>query len=204
MKLRRHLVAVCLLSLSVTPAFADKATDAIDKAKALYEQGNIGKAYSELQIATTFVGRKLRVLLEKTFPATPAGWKTRPTRSNNQAGLFMMSQGFTMTRRYRQDGGRGQVTAQLIVDNPMITTMAGLFSNPAMATRMNYDRQQIDGVGEAWVKFQDQRKRGEVVLVLAGRIFIKITGRNIENADVLVKLISTWDIASLKKHIGMS
>ncbi len=202
MTLRRSLVAACLVCLTATPAFADKATDAMDKAKSLYEKGDIGKTYTELQIATSLVGRKLSALYAKTFPAAPDGWKTRKARSSNRSGV-MMSQGFVMNRRYTQEGGRGRVTAQLIIDNPMITAMAGMFSNPAMAARMNYDRIQIEGGGEAWVKYQEDRKSGEVVLVLAGRVFLKLTGRNIENQDVLTKLISTWDFATLKKTLGI-
>lgn len=202
MTLRRSLVAACLVCLTTTPAFADKATDAMDKAKALYEQGDLGKTYTELQIATSLVGRKLTALFARTFPAAPDGWKTRKTRSSNRAGV-MMAQGFVMNRRYTQDGGRGRVNAQLIIDNPMITAMAGMFSNPAMAARMNYDRVQIEGGGEAWVKYEEDRKRGEVVLVLAGRVFIKLSGRNIESQDILSKLISTWDFAVLKKTVGL-
>ena len=86
----------------------------------------------------------------------------------------------------------------------MITAMTGVFSNPAMASRMNYDRMTIDGVGEAWVKFEEERKRGEAVLVISGRIFIKITGRNIESRDILEKMIKSWDIAGVKDAAGMS
>ena len=196
-------VAVCILAFSAPAALADKVTDAIDKSTSLYTSGDVGKAYSELQLAVTLMGRRLTAAYLKTFPTAPDGWKARRARSTNQSAL-LAGQGFILNRRYRQDGGRGSITAQLIVDNPMITAMSGVFSNPAMAARMQYDRVTIDGVGEAWVKFEEGRNRGEAVLVIAGRIFIKLTARNIENRDVLVTMIKGWDVAAVKKTAGMS
>lgn len=196
-------VAACILTLSAPAAFADKVTDAIDKSKSLYTDGNIGKAYNELQVAVSLMGRRLTAAYMKTFPKAPDGWKARRASRNNQSAL-LAGQGFILNRRYSQDGGRGRITAQLIVDNPMITAMTGVFSNPAMAARMQYDRVTIDGVGEAWVKFEEERKRGEAVLVMQGRIFIKITARNVEERDILVTMIKGWDVAGVKTAAGMN
>lgn len=203
MTLRPGIVATCLLCLTVSPAVADKASDAIDRAKNAYAQGDVGKAYIDLQIALTRVGRKLMAVYEKTFPAAPSGWKARNTRSRNRSNVPV--QGFVLNRRYHELDGKGRITAQLIVDSPMLNAMAGMFSNPAMAMRMNYEHTDVEGAGQpVWVKFDEDRNRGEAVLVIAGRIFIKLTGRNLEDADILTRMISAWDLTTLKKTVGVN
>lgn len=77
MPLRRFSAAIFVLAFAAAPALADDTAAAIRKAEKLYRQGNLGKAFDELEEATTLVARQLSVQYAKTFPPAPSGWRAQ-------------------------------------------------------------------------------------------------------------------------------
>ncbi len=205
--IRAKIVLPALLTagLLLTPnmAAADKISDAIKTAAEAYKDGKLGKAAQELQYAVTKIGERLSKAYRATFPPTPDGWRARKIRSSSGGGIVRMN-GQILNRRYNQKDGRGRMTAQLIVDSPAMQAYATLFANPAYARQAGFDREKIDGVPEtAMVKFNEDRKRGEAVLLMAGRILIRISASGIENASAIVKLLKSWKIAEVRKIAGL-
>ncbi len=193
------IAGLFLLPLAAGPARADKAGEAIDKAKSYYDDKRYARAARELQYAISLVSKKLRAALIETLPPAPSGWRARPVKAAPQASVIVIA-GHTLTRRYNQDGGRGRITAQLIVDNPLLSAMAALFNNPALAAAQNYERTRIDGIDEdLFIKYDADRKEGEIVLLIAARVFIKLRGRNIDGTDVLKTMMAKWNVKRLKK-----
>ena len=108
--------------------------------------------------------------------------------------------GISAQRSYNQDGGRARASAQIIVDNPMLQAMAAMFANPTMAANSGYERLSIDGLNQpAFIKYDEDRKRGEVVILLAGRVYLKVSASRIESDDVLKDLANGWNIKKIKE-----
>lgn len=204
-QLKPFLAAAAIAAVTgfAAPATADKIDDAIGKAADAYKKGSLAVAVQELQYAVTKISERLSKVYAKTFPAPMEGWKAGRVKSTAGNAMIRMS-GQVMNRRYRQTGGRGRVDAQMIVDNPAMQSYMTLFSNPAYARQAGYDRVSIDGVPEpAMVKFDEDRKRGEAILVTGGRILVRLSGRRIDSADVLTGMIKAWKIAEARKVAGI-
>ncbi len=81
----------------------------------------------------------------------------------------------------------------------MMQAFAMMFANPQLAAASGFERLRVRGVsGDALLKFNPDRKRGEIILLLAGRIFIKLNGRQIESDEILRDLLQGWNFADLK------
>jgi hypothetical protein len=192
-------VAVAASLLVAGTAQADKVTDAIDRASKAYSDGKLSSTSRELQFAIGRVGRRLARAYQKAMPPAPDGWKARKARRRNRT-VGMMGLGITVNQRYRADGGRGRATAQLVIDNPMIQAMGAMFANPAMAQSSGYDRLEVKGLAQpGFIKFDEDRKRGDAIILIAGRVFLKVHASNIEEEDVLRSLAAGWDIKRIKE-----
>lgn len=185
------------------PARADTVTDRIDKGRAFYEKGQLSRAARELQWAIGRINKRIADGIGKTFPKAPDGWTMRRVRTGKQSGVAML-QGMVIQRRYRETGGRGRVNAQLIVDNPMIAMMTMMFSNPNIAQNAGYERIEVEGLPQgALIRYQEGRKRGDLVAMLAGRAFLKLDARNVASDEILRDMIKRWEITALKKQLGL-
>lgn len=195
----KALAAALLITFSA-PAFADKVTDAIRSGQKHYEDQRLSKSIRELRYAIAQITRRLSEAYEATMPPAPSGWKTQKARRQGAAGGAFFSAGTILTRHYRQEEGRGRVTVQLIVDNPMMQAFAAMFANPQIAAASGFERVRVRNVrADALLKYDPDTKRGEAILLLAGRIFIKLDGRRIENDGIIRDLLQGWNYEELKK-----
>jgi hypothetical protein len=196
------IVAASLIAVSAT-AQADKISDAIREGQRLYDDGKLSKAVKELQYAISRIGRRVAAAYEETLPPPPDGWRASKAKSSSAQALGMFT-GTTVRRTYRQDGGRGRITAELVVDNPMVQAFVAMFTNPQMAATAGYDRARIKDLREeALVKYDADTRRGEMILLIGGRVFIKLTGRRIDSDDVLRGLLEAWDYDKLRAVAGL-
>lgn len=197
------LTAALSFTAAASPAWADKVTDAIGKAAAAYKAGKMSTATTELQYALTKINERLAKAYTATFPAAPEGWRAQRVRTAS-GNVMVRVAGQILSRRYSQQGGRGSLNAQLIVDSPTMQAFTTLFANPNYARSAGYDPVKIEGVPEtAMLKYDENRKQGDLILLMANRIVIKVTGRRIESGDVLSKLVKSWNIAQVRKTAGI-
>jgi len=195
----KALAAALLIAFSA-PAFADKVTDAIASGRKYYEDQRLSKAIRELRYAVSQISRRLSKAYEATMPPAPGGWKMRKARRRGGGASVLFGAGTIITRNYRQEDGKGRVTVQLIVDNPMMQAFAMMFANPQIAAASGFERIRVRGVrDDALLKFNDETKRGEAILLLGGRIFIKIAGRRIEGDEILRDLLQSWNYEELMR-----
>ena len=203
--MRRFCLALPLAGLVLTPlavpAMADDITDQLDLAIELYQEGDFSGAITELNFAIGEIQSRLGDLYAETFPPAPAGWSAE--KATQEGGAAFMGGGTIVGRRYSENGGSGSMTAQLIIDNPMIQGMAALFSNPAMlAANPNMKRIRM-GRENAVLDFDDSARRGEVTFMAGGRAMLKVEGQNLGSGDQLVDLLKAWDMDRLKAAAGL-
>ncbi|MDH3232267.1 MAG: hypothetical protein OEQ29_01980 [Alphaproteobacteria bacterium] len=199
--LKRLAAAIVVATLAVAGAArADKVTDAIERASKAYGDGKLSSTSRELQFAIGRISRRLAKVYGEAMPPAPDGWKARRARTRQQ-GIGMMGLGISVQRRYRPDGGgRGRASAQLVVDNPMMQAMGAMFANPAMAQSSGYERLEVKGQAQpGFIKFDEDRKRGDAIILIGGRVFLKVEAMGVENEDVLRALVAGWNIKRIKE-----
>ena len=198
--IRGILAVVVVTSMAAAgTASADKVTDSIERAQKAYSAGKLSTAARQLQLGVARIRRALAKEYEKTLPPAPDGWTARKSRSRRQT-FGMMGGGVTVTKRYRPSSGSGSATAQMIIDSPLLATMGAIYGNPAMAQNAGYEPFEIDGLNQpAFIKFDEDRKRGEVVILIAGRIFLKVQVTRVADEDALKALGKGWNIKRIKE-----
>jgi hypothetical protein len=192
------VVAVAIV-MAGGPARADKVTEAIERAVKAYGDGKLSTTSRELQFAIGRIGRRIAKAYATTLPPAPDGWRARRARSQ-RSSVALMNFGVSVQRRYSQDGGRGRASAQLVIDNPMIGAMATMFANPAIAQNAGYERLEVRGLAQpGFIKFNEDTKRGDAIILIAGRLFLKVEASNVEGEDVLRALVDGWNIKRIKE-----
>jgi len=193
------------LLLSASGAvLSDEVKEQIELGLQLYEEQDYGAAITELEFAITEMRKLISDRISETFPDAPPGWTAAEAESQaggaGLAGLFGGGGGTMLERKYRQEGGNGQMDASLMIDSPMIQGLAMLFNNPAMmAAQPNTERVRI-GRESAMVKWEPNRSQAEVTMLLDGRIMMQVTGRNLESPEVAVDLLRAWNIQAVREQ----
>lgn len=115
----------------------------------------------------------------------------------------MFGGGAVISRSYREEGGRGTVDAQLMVDNPMAQGMAAIFANPALlAAQPDIERVRV-GRDNAMLKWEAPRSAGEITLLIGGRVVARLEGRDLPGKEFLVDLLKAWDLARVREIAGI-
>jgi hypothetical protein len=154
MILRTLSAAACVLCLTVAPAFADPTTDAMTKAQAFYRQGELGKAYKALENAAGEISFQLAKQYAATYPPAPNGWTLPPDKSLEKRVKRQLGRGILLIRHYRQTGGKGIATVQLIADDSgLVAALVKSVSDPATVKRMKGEWVEIKNGGKAIVEY---------------------------------------------------
>jgi len=197
----RHWLTASWIVLVAAPAVADPIEEQVETALEYYREGDIAGAIDELKFVIGEMQAKLADLYAETFPPAPEGWTAEPVQS--EGGAAFMGGGAMLNRTYSEEGGQGRIQAQLLIDNPMIQGMLGLFSNPSMlASQPNMQRVRI-GRDNAILEFDDSAGRGEINFPFHGRALLKVEGSNLESGEFLIELIESWDMDGLRAAAGL-
>lgn len=195
MKRSVALLAAGTLSLSALVAQADEVTEQVELGLELYEEEAYGAAVTELEFAISDIRERMAASIGETFPDPPEGWSADEAVSGGGAGGGSM-----LEREYRRDEGEGQLTAKLMIDNPMVQAMSAMFSNPAIiAAQPNMERIRI-GRDSAIVKWEAERDRAEVSFMMDGRILMQVKGSGLGSKAPAVELLKSWDLDALRER----
>lgn len=196
------LATVLALPLS-QHALADEVIEQIELGLELYQEEEFGAAITELEFAIEDMRKMMSAQIAQTFPEAPDGWTAQEATSGGAGGgaaAMFGAGGTTLERIYQQNDGNGTLTATMMLDSPLIQSMGALFSNPAMiAAQPNMERVRL-GREAAVVKWEPERSRAEVTLMLDGRIMMQIQGDNIDSQEVAVDLMRDWDLDAVREQ----
>lgn len=200
-KLGAAALASALLFSAAAYAEDDEVVEQINMGLELYQEQEYGAAITELEFAIGDIRKQMSGLIAETFPDAPEGWSAGEVESSSGgAALMGGGGGTTLKRDYSEDGGDGRIEAQLLVDNPMVQAMAGMLTNPALiAAQPNTERERI-GRETVIVKWEPEKSRAEVSLMLDGRILMQIKGSGLESRDVALDLMEAWDIDAVREQ----
>lgn len=190
-----------VLLFSVAAHAEDEVVEQINMGLELYQEQEYGAAITELEFAMEDIRKQMSGLIAETFPPAPGGWTAGEVESSSGgAALMGGGGGATLERTYTEDDGDGKLEAQLLVDNPMVQAMAGMLTNPALiAAQPNTERERM-GRETVIVKWEPEKSRAEVSLMLDGRILMQIKGSGLESRDVAFDLMKEWDIDAVREQ----
>jgi len=202
--MRTACFAISILAASSYPAAAeDIANDIIeqiDAGKAFYVEGDLSRALTEFEFALDALRAEFSNLFMTTLPEPPAFWSAEEPVLETAAALF--GGGVMVTRQYQATKGEGVVTAELIVDNPMVQAFSAVIGNPIMIANDPGVRRVRFGDQVALLNWKDDGV-GELSLSLGGRVLAKLAGRDLEGPDILLDLMKSWDLNKVTKIAGL-
>ena len=160
--------------------YADDVTDSINEGLQQYNDKKYSEAVQSLNYASQLIQQKKGASLETLLPEPISGW-TAKKASSQAAGAAMFGGGLTAERKYKK--GSSSVEIQIITDSPIMQSVMMMFTNPMFATS---DGGKLEKVGDqkAIVKYEADRKRGDIKIVVANRFLITVEGRDVTKEDL--------------------
>ncbi len=169
MKRSRFLLAplAVALVLGAAPAVADEVEEALEFALEAYRSGDLTLAKEEIDFAAQLIAQKKAATLGDYLPEPLPGW----TRRDDDGGGAAAFGGMTASASYvtEGEGNRQHVEVQIVANSQMVSTMAAMFSNPALMgsagtlKRINRQKVMID-------------QQGQLQTVVDNRILIMVSG----------------------------
>ncbi|AKF24253.1 hypothetical protein YH65_01705 [Sulfurovum lithotrophicum] len=176
MKNFKTLVYIPLLLASLlTVASADDVVDTLNGVIKSYEKGEYGAAVEDLNYVLQLIQQKKSKGLEAYLPEALAGWSAEKAESQT-AGSAMFGGGIATSRKYKK--GSSRIKIEIITDSPLMQSMMSIFSNPMFATADGGKLERINRE-KAIVKYNDERQKGEITIVVARRFLVKIEGQKV-------------------------
>ncbi len=200
--MRKFCLVLAIFGLaSGASTAADEIVEQIDAGKAYYADGDFSRALTELEFALNAVRTEFSLQFMATMPEPPTLWSAEKPVLENSAALF--GAGLMVTRRYQEEKGPGQITAELMVDSPMVQAFSAVFTSPIMiANDPELERVRL-GEMRALLKWDADLGTGDISLALGGRVLAKLIGQSLDDKAVLVELMKGWDLDAIKKVAGL-
>ncbi len=182
---------LCTLSASLA---ADDVSDTLTEAIKSYESGAYSDAVEDINYALQLIQQKKSESLTSYLPEPLTGWSAKKAQSQS-AGSGMFGGGIGANRTYTKNSAK--IKIEILTDSPVLQSMMGLFSNPIFATS---DGGKLERIGrqKAIVKYNEDRKRGEITIVVDKRFLVKLTGTKVSQ-DTLKAYAKAIDFKKLKK-----
>jgi hypothetical protein len=128
-----HVIAAALtIGLIATPALADEFTDALDSARAAYQERDLKATREELDYAVSLINGMKAEMLGKLLPEPLPGW-TRESVEGEDAGMAMAMFGGGTTASATYTKGTEDITITLVADSPMVMGLGGMLAGLASA-----------------------------------------------------------------------
>ena len=188
-------VGIGLWVASSSLAGAEDVIEQIDAGKAYYVEGDLSRALTEFEFVLDAVRTEFSNLFMTTLPDPPPFWSAEEPALENAAALF--GGGVMVTRQYRAEKEKGVVTAELVVDNPMVQAFSAVIGNPIMVANDPGVRRVRFGDEIGLLTWKEEERAGELSLSLGGRVLAKLVGRDLDDADILLDLMTSWDFKAV-------
>jgi hypothetical protein len=168
----------------------------LDNARTFHAKGDLARTALELEAAIAEIRTRLGRALADFLPAIPVGWQAEPPETQDMASA---GGGMAVTRAYgREDNS---LNATLVLDSPAVATAASQMAASA-APQPNIRRLKV-GNDDALLRWDAATRSGDITLVLGSRVLLQIEGDNLGTSDVLIEAARTWNVAGIRKYLGL-
>lgn len=151
---------------------ADEIKSAIDQGKSHYQKGEFSQAVAQLNYAATLIQQRKSEQIVDVFPEPLSGWQAEEVASEAAAAM-MMGGGISANRHYYKD--KASVDIELMMDSPVLQSMAAMFSNPAMITMSGKKLTKINGIH---AMYEDMGDEIELIFIVNNNALFTLRGVN--------------------------
>jgi len=182
MKKRYFLITVLFVCNTVFNAWAeDTVLSTIEEAVKQYNAGEYAAAASNLDYASQLVRQKKSENMKQLLPEAPAGWKAGEA-SAHAIGSAVLGGGVTVSRDYYKDDAA--ISLEIVSDSPVLQSVLMMINNPMFAGAGGGKLETLKGQ-RAIIKFDDQKKSGDIYVVVAGRFMVTVKGHHVTREDLI-------------------
>jgi hypothetical protein len=182
---KKLLVGIVIVALGAGAGYADEVTDQIDLAKELYQEGLYSEAVEELNFAVAQIQQLQMEQLQKAFPEPLDGWEAQPVEGAG-GGMAFFGGGMGLRREYSDSTSDQRVEIQFLANSPLIQSIAMFVQNPALIASQPGSKLIRICRTKAVLKFSEEDQEGEVSFILSGSTLVQVSGRQMEDPEVLV------------------
>jgi hypothetical protein len=190
------IAAAGLAVLSPWPVLAaDTVPTHLDAARQAYQKGDAARTAMEAEAALTELHDRLGKGLAEFMPGALAGWQAEAPEVQ---GLGLVGGGLAVTRAFSKT--EQSLNATLILDSPAVNAAVALQAGTTVQPSLK--RVKL-GADDALLRWDANTKAGEITIVLGNRVLLQIEGDNLPSSDVLVESAKGWNVAGIRKFIGI-
>ncbi len=200
--MRRLAQALSVMTLLTATALSGAAWAApegparLEAVRQSWQKGDLARAANELQQVLADLQTRLGEQIAKTLPAAPPGWEAGEPETQSLASA---GGGLSVAKGYQK--GDATLNASVLLDNPAVEGVRPMFENGALAAMPQFRRLTVGGE-PALMRWDQDTRSGEVMIVLAGRALVQVEGSDLANAELLSSTAEGFNLAALKKIVG--
>jgi hypothetical protein len=179
--LRIVLALLMVLSSQSVRAAEDNVLSTIKEAVRQYQAGDYTGASSNLDYASQLVRQQKSEKMKALLPDAPSGWQAGEA-SAQALGAAILGGGVTVSRDYTK--GASTVSVEIVSDSPVLQSVLMMIKNPVFAGAGGGKLETLKGQ-RAIIKYDGNKKGGELYIVVASRFVVTIKGRQVPREDLL-------------------
>jgi hypothetical protein len=159
----------------------DNVLSTIKEAIRQYQAGDYTGASSNLDYASQLVRQQKSEKMKGLLPPPPAGWQAGEA-SAQALGAAILGGGVTVSRDYTK--GSSVVSVEIVSDSPVLQSVLVMINNPMFAGAGGGKLETVKGQ-RAIIKYENNKKSGELYIVVGSRFVVTIKGRQVTREDLL-------------------
>jgi len=177
-----RIVLALVIVLASSPLRAeDNVLSTIKEAVRQYQAGDYTGASSNLDYASQLVRQQKSEKMKALLPDPPAGWQAGEA-SAQALGAAILGGGVTVSRDYTK--APATVSVEIVSDSPVLQSVLMMIKNPVFAGAGGGKLETLKGQ-RAIIKYDSNKKGGELYIVVASRFVVTIKGRQVTREDLL-------------------
>jgi hypothetical protein len=181
-KILLRIILALAIVLSSQPLLAeDNVLSTIKEAIRQYQAGDYTGASSNLDYASQLVRQQKSEKMKGLLPAPPTGWQAGEA-SAQALGAAILGGGVTVSRDYTK--GSSAVSVEIVSDSPVLQSVLVMINNPMFAGAGGGKLEMVKGQ-RAIIKYENNKKSGEMYIVVGSRFVVTIKGRQVTREDML-------------------
>jgi hypothetical protein len=172
-------LTVCLGALPVRSE--DNVLDTIKEATRQYASGDYTAAAANLDYAAQLVRQQKSERMKAMLPEPLSGWQGKEA-SAQALGAAILGGGVTVSREYQKE--TSTVAIEIVSDSPVLQSVLMMLNSPMFAGAGGGKLETVKGQ-RAVLKYDNEKKSGELFVVVASRFVVTVKGRPATKEELL-------------------
>jgi len=174
----KRILMTIILMLVGGGLLADDVMDWIKDGIEAYENKEYSEAVTNLEYAAQLIRQMKGEEMTAALPEALSGWKKQSSESG-AAGAAMFGGATSASARYKKGNASCDIT--ITSDNPMLSSILMMFSNPMLISSSG---QKLIKIGGEKASLDFDGDQGEITVVVDKKVLVQISGSDITEEDL--------------------